>query len=83
MAAETRDLTCRELVEIITDYLEGALSPADRARFEAHIRTCDGCHAYLEQMRTTIRLAGTLTENHVEPGARDHLLQLFRDWNRG
>ena len=83
MGAETRDLTCQELVEIITDYLEGALSPADRARFEAHIRTCDGCHAYLEQMRTMIHLAGTLTENGVEPTAKEHLLELFRDWKRG
>ncbi len=83
MSADARELTCQELVEIITDYLEGALPPRERERFEAHIRTCDGCHAYLEQMRTTIRIAGTLTEDHVEPVARERLLRLFRGWQRG
>ena len=82
MSAETRDLTCQELVEIVSDYLEGVLPPSERARFETHIRTCDGCHAYLEQMRTTIRLVGTLAANHMEPMVRDHLLQIFRDWHR-
>jgi hypothetical protein len=60
-----------------------ALPLSERERFEAHLRLCDGCDAYLEQMRTTSRIAGTLTENHVEPPARDHLPRLFRDWNRG
>jgi anti-sigma factor RsiW len=83
VSAEAPELTCQELVEIITDYLEGALPPSERERFEAHLRLCDGCDAYLAQMRTTIRIAGTLTENHVEPMAREQLLQLFRDWNRG
>ncbi len=82
MSANAPELTCRELVEIITDYLEGALPPPERARFDAHIRDCDGCATYLEQMRTTIRLVGTLTENHLEPAARGHLLHLVREWNR-
>jgi anti-sigma factor RsiW len=77
------ELTCQELVEIITDYLEGALPPRERERFDAHLGDCDGCVAYLEQMRTTIRLIGALTEDHVAPAAREHLLRLFRDWNRG
>lgn len=83
MSANAPELTCRELVEIITDYLEGALPPPERERFDAHIVACDGCSTYLEQMGATIRLVGTLTENHLEPAARDHLLVLFRNWNRG
>src|SRR4051812_45684181 len=47
-------LTCRELVELVTDYLEDALGAGDRARFEAHLRACEGCSAYLGQMRSTI-----------------------------
>jgi anti-sigma factor RsiW len=83
VSANAPELTCQELVEIITDYLEGALPPHERARFKAHIQTCDGCDAYLAQMRTTIRLVGALTENHLEPAARERLLQLFRDWRQG
>ena len=76
------DLSCRELVELVTDYLEGALSPEDRARFDEHLRVCDGCSAYLEQFRETIRLTGTLREDSIEPAARDELLEQFKDWKR-
>ena len=76
------DVTCQELVEIVSDYLEGALPDGDRERFDAHLQTCEGCRRYLDQMRTTIRLMGTLTEENLDPGARDQLLQLFRAWNR-
>ena len=76
------ELTCQELVEIVSDYLEGALSEADRERFDAHLEICEGCRRYLDQMRTTIRVVGTLTEDNLDPGARDQLLQLFREWNR-
>ena len=77
------DLTCQELVEIVSDYLEGALPEAERERFDAHLQTCEGCRRYLEQMRTTIRIAGALTKDGLDPVARDQLLQLFRTWNRG
>jgi anti-sigma factor RsiW len=73
-------MTCRELVQVITDYVEGNLSRRDRRRFEAHIRGCDGCTTYVEQMRETIRLMGVLRENDLEPAARDELLAVFRDW---
>ena len=75
-------LTCRELVELVTDYLEGMLSPADRARFEEHLSACDGCTRYLEQMRETIRLTGTLAEDGIPSEQRDTLLAVFRDWRR-
>ena len=80
--AQADDLECRVLVEIVSDYLEGALSEADQERFDAHLEVCEGCRRYLDQMRTTIRVAGTLTEDDLDPGARDQLLQLFREWNR-
>ena len=76
------DLACQELVELITEYLEGVLADAERERFEAHLEICAGCRRYLDQMRTTIRVVGTLTEEDLDPGARDQLLQLFREWNR-
>ena len=80
MPSET--LTCQELVELVTNYLEGALSPAERMRFEAHVGQCSHCPTYLDQMRTTIRLLGKLTTEAVSPAARHKLLVRFRDWKR-
>jgi predicted anti-sigma-YlaC factor YlaD len=75
-------LTCKELVELVTDYLEGTLPPAEQTRFEEHLGVCSGCRHYLEQMRQTVRALGTLTEETIEPPARDTLLHLFRDWKK-
>jgi anti-sigma factor RsiW len=75
-----RDLTCRELVEIVTDYLEGRLPPGDRLRFDEHLLVCPGCTNYLEQMRETIRLTGTLREEDLPAPAREELLEAFRNW---
>ncbi len=74
------ELTCKELVELVTDYLENALSEAERARFEAHLAMCDGCDTYIQQMRETIALVGALREDTVPPDAQEKLLQVFRDW---
>ena len=76
------DLTCRELVEIVTDYLEGALPADERARFEQHLLACPGCTSYVAQMRETIRIAGRLREKDVPVLARDRLLDAFREWSR-
>ena len=76
------ELTCQELVELVTDYLEGALPPADRARFEDHLAACEGCAIYLDQMRRTVAVVGALREDHLEPDARDALLAVFRDFRR-
>jgi anti-sigma factor RsiW len=73
-------LSCAELVELVTDYLEGALPRRERRRFEAHIRKCDGCTNYLEQIRLTIAATGRLTEETIAPEVRDALLDVFRDW---
>ena len=75
-------LTCRELVELVTEYLEETLSPGVRAQFEEHLAACPGCAAYLEQMRQTIRAMGELTEDSLEPETREKLLALFRNWKR-
>jgi anti-sigma factor RsiW len=80
MSEIAEQLSCQKLVELVTDYLEGALPPAERARFDAHIAGCDGCRAYLEQIRVTIRLSGTLRPEQLDPGAEEALLEAFRDW---
>ena len=79
----TTALSCREMVELVTDYLEDALPGSERARFEAHIAGCDGCTAYLEQMRATIALTGRLTEEEIPPEALEALLRGSRDWREG
>ncbi len=76
------ELTCQEFVELVTDYLEGALPPSQRARFESHLDDCDDCPLYLDQIRTTIRVCGVLTEEHLSVPARTELLAAFRDWKR-
>ena len=76
----TDDLACIDAVELVTDYLEGALSPEDNARFEDHIGRCTGCAAYLEQIRETIELSGRLTPESLSPEAERTLLDAFRDW---
>jgi anti-sigma factor RsiW len=75
-------MTCQELVELVTDYFEGALSRRDRARFERHIGACEYCTRYLEQMRITIRALGRLPAETVPDDARETLLDAFRDWKR-
>jgi anti-sigma factor RsiW len=72
------ELTCRELVELVTDYLEGALDDDVRRRVDRHLAGCPGCSAYIDEMRVTIRITGTLTEWDLEPGVRDALLEAFR-----
>lgn len=76
----TEELTCRELVELVTDYLEGALPPEDAARFERHLAVCPGCTTYVEQIRETVRQTGRLREDDLRPEARDALLAQFRNW---
>ena len=82
MSAATRDLACQEIVELVTDYLEGAMDPALRAAFEAHLSDCRHCPHYLEQMRATIRVAGTITADDLPPELRDGLLEAFRSFRR-
>jgi anti-sigma factor RsiW len=73
-------MACRDLVEVVTDYLEGRLPAADRERFDAHIAGCDACTAYLEQMRQTLTALGHIPEESISVEARQELLIAFRDW---
>jgi hypothetical protein len=74
-------LTCQELVELVTDYFENALGPADRARFEAHVADCRGCDIYLHQIQTTLKLVGATAGLETGPEV-SALLDAFRDWRR-
>jgi predicted anti-sigma-YlaC factor YlaD len=76
------DLECRQVVEAVTDYLEGAMAPGDRLRFDHHLALCEGCHDYLEQMRTVIRVVGRPAADAVPPETMAGLLRAFRDWRR-
>jgi len=82
MSAE-RTITCQELTEVLTDYLEGVMSPEDRARFDAHLELCDGCVNYVSQMRQTIRAVHELPVAEVEATVPDDVLAAFRAWKRG
>lgn len=77
------EMACKEIVEVITAYLEGTLGPVDRSRFDAHLAECPLCTEYLAQMRATIERLGSLDETALSPGAREQLLAAFRDWRDG
>ena len=81
MAAQ-EDMSCKELVELVTDYLEGVLPPQDRIRFEDHLKKCPGCETYLDQMRHIVRTLGKLNEDSVPAAARETLLATFRNWKQ-
>jgi anti-sigma factor RsiW len=78
----SNDLSCKEFVEIVTNYLEGKLSQQEKARIDAHLTSCDGCYTYLEQMQQTIRYLGELPEEEITEEARNKLLRAFREWKR-
>jgi anti-sigma factor RsiW len=75
------DLSCQEVVELVTDWLEDALPAAERARFELHVAGCEGCSIYVEQMRETLRALGEFPEEQLSAPARDTLLAAFRSWS--
>lgn len=80
---EQRELTCQELVELVTAYLEGTLTAAETSRFEAHLTGCEDCTTYLQQMGQTILALGRLPVESVGPLAMGELLSSFRDWRAG
>ena len=75
-----RELVCQEVVELVSDYLEGTLSRRERRRFERHLAGCPNCTEYLAQMRETIKLAGRLVPEDLSPQARDDFTELYRRW---
>ena len=80
--SDVQEMACQELVEVITDYLEGALDAEDRRRFEEHLDGCPGCRNYLEQMRATIRLTGTLKSDPIPANLREQFLGVLRNVKR-
>jgi hypothetical protein len=83
MSGGNPDLACRRVVEIASDYLEGALVPEERARFEQHLLLCEGCVNYLEQTRATLRALGRLGGGPVSAASRDAALRAFRALRKG
>ncbi len=73
-------MSCKELVELVTDYLDEALPTSERERFEAHMANCVGCTDYLAQIRLTLRLSGKIEEESLDTDVREGLLEAFRDW---
>jgi predicted anti-sigma-YlaC factor YlaD len=82
MSRAVEPISCQEVVELVTDYLEGAMSPEDVARFDHHLSLCEGCVFYVEQIRMTIAAVGRIGEEDVPPEVRDDLVAAFRDFKR-
>jgi anti-sigma factor RsiW len=76
----TPPMDCKELVELVTAYLEGALDDPTRARFEDHLQACDGCETYLQQFHMTVATLGKIPDEELDPAFRDRLLTAFRHW---
>jgi anti-sigma factor RsiW len=76
----TRTLVCREAVELVSDYLEGALRGRDRRRYERHLAGCPHCTEYLAQMRETLRLTGRLVPEDLSPQMQEEFAEIFRRW---
>jgi hypothetical protein len=85
VSVSVEQLSCQELVELVTDYFEGVLPAGENTSFERHIEGegCKGCREYVHQMRQTIELTGSLTPADVSPEAEAALLGAFRDWQAG
>lgn len=80
MTESVHQLSCQELVELVTDYLEGALPEDERRRFDEHIDGCEGCRRYVEQMRATLESVGELSPASLDPETEQTLLTTFRSW---
>jgi anti-sigma factor RsiW len=76
-------MSCKEFVELVTDYLEGRMPPAEAERFDAHIELCPPCLRYLDQMRSTLEALGRIPEDSISAAARTELLHAFGDWHSG
>jgi anti-sigma factor RsiW len=82
--ASTNDpILCQQAVELVTDYLEGALTAAERTRFEAHLADCPHCREYLREIRMTIAAVGRVEPEGLSADARDDLVALYRSWRNG
>jgi anti-sigma factor (TIGR02949 family) len=82
MLESHQHVTCRQVVDLVNDYLEQALPAEDTTLFEQHVNFCEGCAFYVDQMRRTVAVVGRVREDDVPPEARDRLLTAFREWRR-
>ena len=80
MTDPVHQLSCQELVELVTDYLEGSLPEGERRRFDEHVDGCEGCRRYVEQMRATLGVTGELSPESLDPETEQALLTTFRSW---
>ena len=80
MIFRRRQFSCQQMVELVTEYLDGAMEPRRRARFEAHLAGCDGCSNYLEQFRTTVAVVGRIEVADVPESVMNELVSAFRTW---
>ena len=78
--ADAEELSCAEIVELVTDYFEGVLPTETVVRLDAHLADCEGCAAYIDQMRTAVELTGRLRAEELDPDVRAALVEAFRDW---
>ena len=83
MTNPPEQLSCQELVELVTDYLESALPEEEHRRFDEHLAGCAGCRRYVKQMRATLRVTGALVPTALSPEAEEALLRAFRNWRTG
>jgi predicted anti-sigma-YlaC factor YlaD len=82
MAESAEHVTCQEVVELVSDYLEQALTPDEAALFEQHLNFCEGCVWYVDQLRTTVETLGQIREEDLPEPTRERLMTAFRDWRR-
>ncbi|MFY9577946.1 MAG: zf-HC2 domain-containing protein [Gaiellaceae bacterium] len=76
-----REITCAQVVDLVTAYLEDVLGADDRERVEEHLVFCDGCSTYLDQIRQTIAVTGRLEPEDIPPALQEKLLAAFREWS--
>ena len=79
---DAHDITCRQAVALMTDYLDGVLAQEDRALMEAHLAECESCGEHLRQIRITVAVTGRIREDDLDPAAREDLMDLYRRWQR-
>ena len=82
MAESADHLSCQEVVELVTEYLDESLPAEDASLFEQHLNFCEGCVWYVDQLRTTVETVGEIREEQIPPEAKERLLGAFRDWKR-
>ena len=83
MSDHSTDIACIDVVQLLSDYIEGRLTREMTSRVEEHLKTCDGCQRYLDQLRTTIEVGGLLREEDIDPETRAELLAAFRTFRSG